>query len=93
MPNAHTATRGTSLCWHSRFWLVIIPAPLCTRIGHSRQSIYCTIEGRSHLSPLVTYFCNMITKHGAQLKEVLVELLLPITFLQLFSIIDSVTKG
>lgn len=35
----------------------------------------------------------MITKHGAQLKEVLVELLLPIIFLQLFSIIDVVTKG
>ena len=93
MPAAHAATRGTSLHWHSHFWLVVIPAPLCARIGHSSQSIYCTIEGRSHLSPLATYVCNMITKHGAQLKEVLVKLLLPITFLQLFSIIYAVTKG
>ena len=84
---------GTSLRWHTHFWLVVIRAPLCTRTGHSHQCIYCTTERRSHLSPPVTYFCNMRTKHGVQLKEVLVELLLPITFLQLFSIIYAATKA
>ena len=94
MPDAHIATTDTSSHWHCHTsgWVITL-ALLCTRIGHPSQCLLCPSGKKSFVSTCNIFCSILVTKHIAQFREVLVELVLCISLLQLFSIIYQAIKG